>query len=771
MRSTVITTLLMLPAFLQGQEKTTYQDHVRPVFENRCLNCHNPDKKKGGLDLSTYAGTLAGGSGGVSVDAGDANSALVKCIKFEKEPNMPPKSDKIPAAEIDLITKWITDGLLDSSTSTAKVKKKQNFAMAASGNPLAKPEGPPPMPEQLMLDPVVESPRADAIISIAHSPWAPLIAMASVRQVLLYHSETGELLGVLPFPEGSPKCVGFSRNGTIVYAGGGKSGKKGLVALWDVKSGKRVGTVGEEMDDVLGCDISPDHKLVALGGPGRKVRIYQTATGQCIATIKKHTDWVMAVAFSPDGVLLATGDRNGGLYVWESATGNEFYNLKGHEKGVHAIAWRPDSNVVASASEDGSIRWWEMGGGTQIKTYTGHGGAAVLSIAYAADGRLVTGGRDGKVRVWAPDGNQKREFVPANGALVTQTSFTPDGKRILTGTFNGEAKFWDAEKEAKDAPPLGIVANPPSIATRLTGLNQELVAKQTGAQQALAATTEKEKAVAAAQAAAEALKQQIAAMQNEQKKAAEVKVQIQVGLEKLTAAKTKYQADLAAAQKQLATLLAPAAPAPATPQGMPDTVNTALQQANQAQDAATDISRALTESKIKDLQDIIAKHNAELVTMTARIPQTDQQMAALTGKMAEMEKGMPLQMQAIEAAQKLYQEAKAAFDGAGAAVATTQKVVNQWLAAKEMKTVVLTRTEMDGVKDTLESLKLEIPALEAEVKALTEAKAEAKKIEANQKRLEAAKGELATAEAKLAELQKLSATALQTYQTLLPKQG
>ena len=30
-------------------KKITYQDHVRPVFANRCLNCHNPDKKKGKL--------------------------------------------------------------------------------------------------------------------------------------------------------------------------------------------------------------------------------------------------------------------------------------------------------------------------------------------------------------------------------------------------------------------------------------------------------------------------------------------------------------------------------------------------------------------------------------------------------------------------------------------------------------------------------------------------------------------------------------------------
>ena len=38
-------------------DKITYDDHIFPIFESKCLNCHNPDKKKGDLDLSTYTGS------------------------------------------------------------------------------------------------------------------------------------------------------------------------------------------------------------------------------------------------------------------------------------------------------------------------------------------------------------------------------------------------------------------------------------------------------------------------------------------------------------------------------------------------------------------------------------------------------------------------------------------------------------------------------------------------------------------------------------------
>ena len=71
------------------------------------------------------------------------------------------------------------------------------------------------------------------------------------------------------------------------------------------------------------ADITSDHSIVALGGPGRRVKIYETSTGEEVANIKKHTDWVTSLSFSPDGVLWP-GDRNGGLYVWEAQTGNLF---------------------------------------------------------------------------------------------------------------------------------------------------------------------------------------------------------------------------------------------------------------------------------------------------------------------------------------------------------------------------------------------------------------------------------------------------------------
>ncbi len=92
-------------------EKITFDDHIFPILESSCLNCHNPDKKKGGLDLSTYQGALSGGSGGkIAITGEGASSRIYNVINHTEEPVMPPKGDKLAKKEADLLRAWIDGG-------------------------------------------------------------------------------------------------------------------------------------------------------------------------------------------------------------------------------------------------------------------------------------------------------------------------------------------------------------------------------------------------------------------------------------------------------------------------------------------------------------------------------------------------------------------------------------------------------------------------------------------------------------------------------------
>jgi WD40 repeat protein len=455
--------------------KVTFAE-VSAIFQQRCNSCHNADKQKGGLSLDTYGTAMQGGASGKVVEPGDLGSSrLWALVSHAEQPNMPPKQQKLPDAELDAIKRWIEAGAPESASSAGAPKKpKLDFKLDPSA--IGKPIGPPAMPEGVPTEPAVISARPNAITALAASPWAPLVAISGHKQVLLYNTANRRLVGVLPFPEGTVHCLRFTRDGGLILAGGGRGGQSGRVVVWDVKTGKRLFEVGKEYDAVLAADLSPDRSLVALGGPSKILRVYGTGDGELVYESKKHTEWVTAVEFSPDGVLLASGDRNGGLVVWEANTGREFYDLRGHSASITDVTWRLDSNVLASASEDTTVRLWEMQNGGQVKAWGAHGGG-VASVRFAKDGRLVTTGRDRVAKVWDQNGGQQRQLEPF-ADLALRAVFTHDDASVIAGDWSGEVRIW----ELKEGKRLGnLAANPAPLAVRLETARQAAAAAQSAA--------------------------------------------------------------------------------------------------------------------------------------------------------------------------------------------------------------------------------------------------------------------------------------------------
>lgn len=461
----------------RAQEKVTFQDHVLPLIENNCAKCHNADKKKADLDLTSYGGIMKGsGSGQVVVSGNPDGSKLWRAITQVEEPTMPPNKSKLPDKELEIFRKWILGGLLETTGSKALTASKPAVDFTLKAGSVGKPEGPAAMPQELPLEPVIHTAHASALSGLAASPWAPLIALAGQKQVLLYHSETLELLGILPFIEGQPVDLKFSRNGTLLLAGGGHGGKSGRVLVWDVITGERLMTIGDEYDTVLAADIRPDQSQIALGGPGRLLKIYNTKTGELQHKKKKHTDWINAIAFSPSGSLLASGDRNGGITIWDPDNGQELFTLAGHKASVTALNWRGDSKLLASCSEDGSIKLWEMQDGKQAKTWEAHKGG-VLSAGYTHDGRLVSCGRDHQIVVWNADGGKARS-MEFSGDLPLRAVFSHDGSRVFATDFSGRAVAW---KTADGKTAGELESNPLPLAEQLAAAEKRAAELQKNA--------------------------------------------------------------------------------------------------------------------------------------------------------------------------------------------------------------------------------------------------------------------------------------------------
>jgi hypothetical protein len=80
---------------------------VGTILANQCLECHDPDKKKGGLDLSRRAAALAGGESGAVIVPGRPEESLL--IEKVSEGEMPPKRP-LSKEQVAAVRAWVEAG-------------------------------------------------------------------------------------------------------------------------------------------------------------------------------------------------------------------------------------------------------------------------------------------------------------------------------------------------------------------------------------------------------------------------------------------------------------------------------------------------------------------------------------------------------------------------------------------------------------------------------------------------------------------------------------
>src|SRR5262245_42111414 len=98
---------LLTPRLASAEEVGTLFQQVRPVLTGKCLSCHGPDKKTGGLDLSRREQGLAGGDTGPALVPGKATESLVYRKLAAGE--MPPANALSPE-QLQAFARWIDAG-------------------------------------------------------------------------------------------------------------------------------------------------------------------------------------------------------------------------------------------------------------------------------------------------------------------------------------------------------------------------------------------------------------------------------------------------------------------------------------------------------------------------------------------------------------------------------------------------------------------------------------------------------------------------------------
>ena len=194
--------------------------------------------------------------------------------------------------------------------------------------------------------------------SVAFSPDGKTIATAgSGGGVTFWHAGTGARSGRIGGFAGSTD-VAFSANGELVAFAETAEGFL-RAQVWDVAKHSRVAEVsgGGEEGDALAVALSPDGSIVAVGGYGRAVRVWDVRTGKLLHALDPGGD-VEALEFSQDGRILAVSNERASL--WDVATGIQIGPALTAGARTALMDLSSDGRHLLMTSADGNGAVWDV---------------------------------------------------------------------------------------------------------------------------------------------------------------------------------------------------------------------------------------------------------------------------------------------------------------------------------------------------------------------------------------------------------------------------
>jgi mono/diheme cytochrome c family protein len=92
--------------------EVSFSADVLPILVERCSECHGDDDPEEGLEVTSYRTLMLGSIYGAVIKPGDVEgSYLFEQVSSGK---MPKKGDRLTAAQIEIIRRWIEAGALDN---------------------------------------------------------------------------------------------------------------------------------------------------------------------------------------------------------------------------------------------------------------------------------------------------------------------------------------------------------------------------------------------------------------------------------------------------------------------------------------------------------------------------------------------------------------------------------------------------------------------------------------------------------------------------------
>ncbi len=405
---------------------------VDAIFQAHCIDCHATQDPEGGLVMETHEGLMRGGeSGAVVVPGKSSDSLLIKLVRGELQKDgkpriMPPgKKEKLKPAEIEKLASWIDAGAKASETG---LKRELALRAVASQHSLSSP-----------------------VHSLASDPEGRTLAVGRYSEIELVEAESRARLRTLKGSPGAVNALVFSRDGRVLYSGGGQPGLEGDIRAWNVAEGSEMRGFPGHRDAVYSLALSTDGHTLASGSYDQTIKLWDTRTGSEIRTLKGHNGAIYDLAFRPDGKILASASGDRTVKLWNVATGERRDTLSQPLKELHSLAFSPDGKHLVAGGGDNRIRLWQISDAANettnplLESKFAHEGG-ILRLRFSASGKMLLSSADDRtIKIWDFEGLKEKLVLERQPDWAPATTFVGDGKAIAAGRLDGSLELYETD--------------------------------------------------------------------------------------------------------------------------------------------------------------------------------------------------------------------------------------------------------------------------------------------------------------------------------------
>jgi mono/diheme cytochrome c family protein len=104
--------------------QVNFEAQVQPILATRCVQCHGPQKRSGGLRLDQRKFALEGGDTGRPILSGDleTNELYRRVSATDRSVRMPKNNDPLSSTDLETIRRWVAQGALwpDKESDSAR---------------------------------------------------------------------------------------------------------------------------------------------------------------------------------------------------------------------------------------------------------------------------------------------------------------------------------------------------------------------------------------------------------------------------------------------------------------------------------------------------------------------------------------------------------------------------------------------------------------------------------------------------------------------------